>query len=168
MACIQYFTEKRFAVEALFVEYGQPGLRFERTAARAVARHWKTPLSIVRVEPLNVTQGVIPGRNALLAFIGLISFPRTHGIISLGIHAGTTYADCSPGFVMQAQAMFDLYSDGRLRLDAPFLEWSKQEIYKYSIQHRLPIALTRSCEADARLPCGKCNSCRDIEALNAG
>jgi len=167
-ACLHYFRARRYRVEALFVDYGQPGSNYERHAAQNIARHYGTRLTVMRVAPMHVSQGVIPGRNALLAVVALMSFPQPHGIVALGIHGGTSYSDCTSLFVSHVQAIYDLYASGSIRLDAPFIEWTKRDIYDYSKRHRLPICLTRSCESGNRLPCGRCNSCRDIQALHAG
>ena len=62
--------------------------------------------------------------------------------------------------------IIDVYTDGEVKIDAPFLTWEKPAIYTYCIDKGIPIKLTYSCEAGTSPPCGKCTSCRDREALD--
>jgi 7-cyano-7-deazaguanine synthase len=107
------------------------------------------------------------GRNGLFILAALMDMPAPVGIISLGIHAGTPYYDCSPEFMSKMQAIVDGYTRGRVSLAAPFLSWSKWDIYQYSRGNGLPIKLTYSCELGRIQPCGTCRSCADLEVLYA-
>jgi 7-cyano-7-deazaguanine synthase len=166
-ACARYYQQDAYSVEALFVNYGQAARFQERSAARLIAKKLKIPLLETEVSGLPKLEGNIPGRNAALLVLALMQFSYQCGIISLGIHAGTPYEDCSPSFVKRMQAVFDLYSDGRICVDAPFLTWSKAAVWHYAQKEGVPLTLTYSCEYGTELPCGKCSSCRDVEALNA-
>jgi 7-cyano-7-deazaguanine synthase len=105
------------------------------------------------------------GRNALLTFIALMETDFQSAIIALGIHSATPYYDCSPNFLSSAQTIVDGQCDGRIRIVAPFAEWTKSEIWSYCTEKQVPLALTYSCERGGELPCGTCLSCRDLEAL---
>lgn len=167
MSCVAYYKERDFTVSALFVDYGQISSGREGAAAQAIAHELNIPLARVSTSGLSIPSGEITGRNALLLTTALMAFPGDCGLISLGIHAGTTYDDCSPSFIDSMQHVFDVYADGRVQADAPFLHLSKDEIYEYAISRRLPLELTYSCELGLTQPCGGCISCRDIEALHA-
>jgi 7-cyano-7-deazaguanine synthase len=167
MACLKYYRERGHQVSSLFVDYGQPSSAQERAAAAAVSREMRVQFAVTRVCGVQVPAGKIPGRNALLLTVALMRFEGDCGLISIGIHAGTDYEDCSPIFVERMQAIFDLYSDGSVRIDAPFLRWTKRDIFDFAISAGLPVKLTYSCELGSERPCGRCTSCRDIEALNA-
>jgi 7-cyano-7-deazaguanine synthase len=91
--------------------------------------------------------------------------PWSVGILALGIHSGTTYYDCSPAFMKAITELVAEQTDGTLTILAPFLEWSKKQIYDYFTSAKLPIDLTYSCEVGADEPCTVCNSCRDRSAL---
>jgi 7-cyano-7-deazaguanine synthase len=88
----------------------------------------------------------------------LASIGRLTGVIGIGIHAGTEYPDCSPAFVDAMQRLLDVYSGGEVQLDAPFLSWSKPEIWEYARRLGVPLDATYSCEFGPR-PCGQCLSC---------
>jgi 7-cyano-7-deazaguanine synthase len=167
-SCLSYYKRRGNRVTALFVDYGHKASKRESAAAHTVAREQGIALASASVDGLRIPGGAIPGRNALLLDVALMSFGRPSGIVALGIHAGTDYPDCSSAFVAKMQAVFDVYTGGRIRIDAPFLKWRKRDIYDFAIAQKLPIGLTYSCETGGKLPCGSCTSCKDIEALHVG
>lgn len=81
--------------------------------------------------------------------------------IILGIHAGSDYTDCSPGFVANINCLLDIYANGTICLEAPFIEWDKNGIILYCKEKEVPCHLTYSCETGSVPPCGKCLSCLD-------
>lgn len=167
-ACLRFYLDQKEAVQAFFVHYGQLSAKRERKAVSSICEYYKIPLHSIRCAgALRKTGGLIHGRNAFLLYLALMEFPTTHGIIAIGAHSGTTYYDCSPSFFSSAQSVFDLYTNGAVRIGIPFLEWTKPDILTYSKQREVPIHLTYSCELGRNQPCGKCVSCRDLEALNA-
>jgi len=166
-ACLAFYLQQGFAVEALFVDYGQAAARRERKAATAISTHYNIRLRPVECAGFQgLGSGYILGRNMFLAGCALMAYPYPAGIIAMGIHAGTSYADCSQLFVEQLQAICDTYAGGAIVLGVPFLEWSKRDMVDYCRMHEVPLQLTYSCELGQDQPCGKCASCRDLEALH--
>ncbi len=166
-ACVHYYLDQEFHVRGLFIDYGQVAKDYEEIAASSIGLHYgieidKASFSI----PHHFGVGEIRGRNAFLVLAALLFYPRLRGIISLGIHAGTQYYDCSEFFIKDIKAILDQYTDGVVRIDVPFLEWDKAMIYTYCKENNIPIHLTYSCEAGMNPPCGKCRSCRDRKALD--
>lgn len=166
LACIAYYRDAGLAPEALFVDYGQPARIKEREAVTRLSNLLDLPLSVVAVTGVSTTAGYIAGRNAFLLNLALMRSAPGPGLISLGIHSGTSYEDCTEQFVHRMQAIFDVYSNGVLRIDAPFLSWSKVSIWNFLDSHQYPVNLTYSCEA-GDIPCGKCLSCLDVQSLHA-
>ena len=166
-ACLCYYRARHQPVTALFVDYGQPARAMESKAVGAVCKKLRVPLRRVRIAGSSSAIGAIRGRNALLLIVALISFEAESGLISLGIHAGTPYPDCSSAFVDQVQGIYDAYCAGRVRIDAPFAAWTKRDIYDFALDRGLPLHLTYSCLIGQRQPCGSCESCKDLEALHA-
>jgi 7-cyano-7-deazaguanine synthase len=154
-------------VRALFVDYGQRARTRESAAACEVARKLGIGLATAKVRGVRVPEGAILGRNALLLDLALVSFEGKSGIVALGVHAGTDYPDCSPAFISKMREVYDLYTAGSVRIDAPFLNWSKRDIYDFALARDVPVGNTYSCEAGRKQPCGSCKSCKDIEALHA-
>ncbi len=167
MACLGYYRGRRHLVSALFVDYGQPARLKEVKAASAICRSLGVPLSIARLRPPRIEIRAIRGRNAFLLSVALMSAEFEFGLVSLGIHAGTAYPDCSAAFVEQTQRIYDMYGGGRIRIDVPFVSWSKRDVYDFAARRRLPLHLTYSCLLGRKRPCGECESCRDVEKLRA-
>jgi 7-cyano-7-deazaguanine synthase len=132
-----------------------------------IAKEAAINLSEAQIDVGPIPSGVILGRNALLLSVALMILP-TPRILALGIHAGTSYPDCSPAFVASMQGLMDVYSDGQVRVGAPFLSWSKGDIWAYVRSTDAAWRHCYSCEHGGELPCGICPSCKDVEALNAG
>lgn len=167
-ACIDFYRRQRLNVSGLHLTYGQPAARQEAAAAKAVADHYGIPLAFTRLEGARrKSDGELLGRNAFLLFAALMETRARAAILAMGIHSGTPYYDCSPGFFSSVQTIIDGQCDGRIRVVAPFLEWTKKDIWDYCLEHRVPVELTYSCERGLVQPCGVCLSCRDLEALRA-
>jgi len=164
-ACLQYYLAHDQDVEALHVSYGQMAEEREALAASAVCKFYGVPLVHTWLKNVVAGHGEIAGRNALLLSIALLRLGSgATSIVGIGIHAGTTYADCSPAFVATTQRLFDLYSGGRIVIDAPFVAWSKKDIYQFMGDSSV-VELTYSCELGASQPCGQCRSCHDVRRL---
>jgi 7-cyano-7-deazaguanine synthase len=167
-ACAHYLQKNGHAVRGLFVDYGQRAARLERAAAEQLSAFLRIDLSMMRIETQrSFGSGEIRGRNAFLVFSSMLDGdPAPTQVIALGIHAGTSYYDCSPAFLESIGRLVAEYTDGRARVIAPFIEWTKHDIFTYSLREHLPIDLTYSCEAGEAPPCGLCLSCRDRRALS--
>lgn len=167
-ACVHFYRDQGYRVKPLHIQYGQGAHISELRSSRAVAHFYKLTLLCVDLSHLEpAISGEIPGRNALLLSAGLMSMGARTGLVALGIHAGTRYFDCQPTFVRLWERLLDGYTDGRIRLGAPFLSWTKSEIWQYCLNSDVPLDLTWSCESRSGKPCGRCSSCKDKEALIA-
>lgn len=165
-ACIHYYINGGYNVNGLFVNYNQESLINERKSTQLISDFYKikTREISISINP-NIQDGIIKGRNALLLSIALSNFSEEYGIISMGIHSGTKFPDCSNEFIETFQKIVDFYSFGRIIIDCPFLHFSKNEIFEYCLKKDIPIKFTYSCELGKEQPCGKCPSCRDLKLL---
>jgi len=157
---------KGHVVGSVFIDYGQAAGEHERAAAAALAEHLALEHRELRIDGLAVPVGEIPGRNALLVHM-VLTTAVAGGAIVLGIHAGTNFRDCSPAFVAAMQDSLDFHTGGSVRLLAPFITMRKPEVFDLAVYYGVPLHLTRSCEAAAAEPCGRCRSCLDMELLGA-
>ena len=161
-ACLAFYLKQGFHVECLHFSFGQPAQMRESLAVARVARHYDVSLKILCWSgSANLNEGEIVGRNAFLFMGALMEVGSGSGIIASGIHAGTFYYDCSQGFLSAMQAVVDGYCDGRVKLAAPFIKWSKQQIFAFCKTEKVPIEMTYSCERGTEQPCRECLSCRD-------
>jgi 7-cyano-7-deazaguanine synthase len=167
-ACVDFYQRQGLAVSGLHVSYGQPAASHEVASAKAIARHYGIPLSIISMNGARPkSDGELLGRNAFLLFAALLELDTSRAMLAVGIHSGTPYYDCSSNFLTTVQSIVDGQCDGRIRVVAPFLKWTKREIWDYCLKYQVPTGLTYSCEKGLDRPCGVCLSCRDLEALRA-
>lgn len=165
-ACVVYYQSLKYEVTTLFVDYGQSARDEEQRASRRVATKLGVKRIRLRIDPMRTGVGVIPGRNAMLLSIGLMKAAFDQGLIAIGVHGGTNYPDCSEDFIRQMNVVADFYAAGSIRFDAPFVKWSKADIFEFLKMNRGPIASTYSCERGGAEGCGKCISCKDRIALH--
>lgn len=167
-SCVAFYLRLGHAVTGVFVDYRQPPRAQEEHSARAVAAHYSIPLEVIRCDGQQTNYSTeIRGRNAFLVFAALLFAPIQKGVISLGIHRGTPYYDCSELFAADAARIVSGYTNGRVTLGVPFLTWDKGMIHQFAREAGVPVALTWSCEVGPAVPCGQCMSCRDREVLHA-
>jgi len=167
-ACVSYYIAQGASVNALFIDYGQISSQREADAALKICENYNISLDKVTISGFkSFSDGYILGRNSLLLYTAIMSFRHAAGIIALGIHSGTNYSDCSQEFIKVMQASFDIYTDGCIQIGAPFIKFNKLGIWNYCKSENIPVQLTYSCELGRDQPCGKCLSCKDLEALYA-
>lgn len=168
-ACIHFYLQGGYKVSPLFANYGQPAAQAELRSVKAISTFYGLSLRTVMLTGVKIPRaGEIFGRNTFLLSVALMGCRSGINLISLGIHSGTRYYDCSQAFAATCESLLSGYTDGRVRLGIPFGSWDKKQVWSYCCQHTVPTDLTWSCEASNRHPCGKCLSCRDKEALVAG
>jgi 7-cyano-7-deazaguanine synthase len=164
--CARHLQDQGFDVSCVFINYGQLAAQSEQRAATAIAGVLGIRLSIISISAQRqFGAGEILGRNALLVLAAMTICEVKSGVIGLGIHAGTPYYDCSPAFLASIDRLIAEYSDGRVRVTAPFISWNKKDIFDYYLRAGFPSDIAYSCEAGQVPPCGTCASCRDRRIL---
>jgi 7-cyano-7-deazaguanine synthase len=165
-ACAHFLLVSGLSVRCLFIRFGQAAEQEEIRASQRVGSELGLHIEIGQVHlDRNFGAGEVPGRNALLAFTAL-PLLRGPGLVSLGIHAGVPYYDCSPKFAERLDVIIQECTNGAVKFYAPLINWSKGDIIEYCHSNRLNLAITYSCEEGASAPCGRCASCRDRMAHN--
>jgi 7-cyano-7-deazaguanine synthase len=168
LACLGFYLAQGVRVKAMHFDYGQNARVQELEAAQKVADYYKVGLHYKRLSNARTKDaGEIFGRNAFLLFAALLELDSSSGLIAIGVHAGTRYFDCGEEFIVSIQRLFDGYCAGKIKVAAPFLKWTKPEIWEFCLRSQVPIHLTHSCERGEDKPCGRCLSCLDVEALHA-
>lgn len=109
----------------------------------------------------------VPARNIIFLSFAL-SFAEVIGAKAIFIGANfidySGYPDCRPDFfqAFKNMALFGTKSgtEGKqIKILAPLIYKTKEEIIKLGLKLKVPYGLTWSCYKGARLPCGKCDSC---------
>ncbi len=166
-ACAHFLKRTGHNVRALFLNYGQRAARAEEVAAKKLSSELGLTLSTaVATVGRSFGPGEIVGRNAYLIIAAMLcgSCEGT-GSIALGIHSGTEYYDCTPAFVTLIDRLVAEHTDGRRRVIAPFLAWTKGAVLNYYVEAGLRLHDAYSCEAGELPPCGTCLSCKDRALL---
>ena len=159
-AALLYYKEKGYQVTPYFIHYGHKVNDVEYEHAKVVSKYYDTKLNLLRFTGASFREKYeIIGRNAFLILSVLMADQIFKGLISLGIHKGSTYYDCGEGFISTIRTLVDGYTGGSVQTDFPFLEITKNEIIAYCKLNAIPIDKTYSCEVGREEPCGKCPSC---------
>lgn len=167
-ACLGFYVGHGVPVTAMHFDYGQEARLQEFAAAQKIADHYNVELKHRRLSNArSKTAGEILGRNAFLLTATLLEIDAACGVIAIGVHAGTRYFDCGEEFISWFQRIFDSYSSGMIKVGAPFLKWTKSEIWEFCLQNQVPVHFAYSCERGGPEPCRACLSCLDLEALYA-
>ncbi|MCD8190175.1 MAG: 7-cyano-7-deazaguanine synthase QueC [Clostridiales bacterium] len=108
----------------------------------------------------------VPFRNGLfLSCAASIALSRGCGVLIYGAHAddaaGFAYPDCSPAFHQAMDAAVYEGSGHQLRIEAPFVRWTKAQVVKKGLELGVPYELTWSCYQGGDKPCGQCGTCLD-------
>ncbi len=172
--------------------YGQKHA-VELEAARRVAGHFGLEHYLVELPPIRgsaltdadtslpegrdlatvsgVAPSYVPARNLLfLAEMASLQDAQGPAVLWLGVHHDdhTGYPDCRPEFVAAADQAVRLGTQYGLRVQAPFVQWSKADIIRWGLEHRVPYELTHSCYQGRSPACGVCDTCQArLEAFAA-
>jgi 7-cyano-7-deazaguanine synthase len=170
MTCVAYYREQGLLVSPLWVDYGQVAAKQEEQAAVHIARHYGVELERIAVQGIRWPElggnlHEYRARNLMLVALAVSSSPVEGGLVALGVHAGTPFADCAPAFAERANDLISLLTGGGVQLDCPFVSWTKDDIARYAVVCQVPAHLAYSCERGVMPPCGECEKCKDLLAL---
>jgi 7-cyano-7-deazaguanine synthase len=167
-ACIQFLLEANFSIRPFFIDFGQSAAVKEREASLSICHFFGLKLEEARVLDLgHFDGGLIQGRNQFLISTALLKCSSQTSFISLGIHSGTEYLDCSEDFLISMQQLVNKTTTRQIHLIAPFLSWKKHEIWQYILERKLPIEKMVSCEKGFLEACGICPSCLERKFLES-
>lgn len=165
-ACIQYYQDLGYTINPLFIRFGHPAESYELKSARKVCTHFGLNLKDVGIETREsrIKSGELVGRNLMLISNALFHIEE-NTVIVIGVHSGTQYYDCSFGFINKLNDLINEMTNGVVRLEAPFVDWQKHQIWEYCKIKNVPTELTYSCEKGVLPRCGKCETCIDFNLL---
>jgi 7-cyano-7-deazaguanine synthase len=110
-----------------------------------------------------VAPSYVPARNLLfLAYLASLADAVGPARLWLGVHRDdhTGYPDCRPEFVRAADRAVNLGTRFGLRVEAPFVDWPKERVLRWGLEHDVPYELTHSCYQGSRPACGACDTCQ--------
>ena len=164
--CIHRQKSEGASIRCLHVDFGQVAAKEEWAALQRVAEFFKVSCIQITVRSSQVfIPGEVEGRNAFLVLAALTFRHPSERLICLGIHSGTPYYDCSPGFLASVDRLVAEHTNSLVRVIAPLLLLQKPDIVAEFRSNGLPLRLTYSCQNGLAVPCGECLSCKDRSAL---
>ncbi|MCX7883759.1 MAG: 7-cyano-7-deazaguanine synthase QueC [Caloramator sp.] len=110
----------------------------------------------------------VPFRNGLfLSYAAAVAIQVGASRIYYGAHsddaAGSAYPDCSYNFIQSmASAIFE-GTGGKIKLEAPFWNFTKKDIVKEGLELGVDFSHTWSCYKGEDEPCRNCATCIDRE-----
>lgn len=111
----------------------------------------------------------VPFRNGLfLSTAASIALSKGCSLIYYGAHsddaAGNAYPDCSSDFQEAMNRAVYIGSGNQVKLEAPFVTWTKADVVKKGLELKVPYEWTWSCYEGGERPCGICGTCMDRTA----
>lgn len=159
-ALLEFYREMHSNITGIHFQYGQPASESELRSVHRISSHYGIRTRVYDISiPLAVRGAEVIGRNALFVLSVAATLPEGCTKIALGIHSGTSYYDSNPKFVEDMQRLLDGYLAGEVTVQAPFLNFTKGDIYLLCKEKNVPVDLTYSCERQNDEPCGECLSC---------
>jgi 7-cyano-7-deazaguanine synthase len=192
-----YYLSNNYNVLPISFYYGSKHNKYESICVEQLLKHYKINTSFKinldfignifksnllhsgddipegHYEDKNMKLTVVPGRNLIFASI-LAGIAESYNadIIALGVHSGDheIYPDCRKEFIDSLNKTIQLSSDGKVGVQAPFINFHKKDILKigYNLDDpfKVPYEYTRTCYKDQVLSCGCCGSCSErLEAF---
>jgi 7-cyano-7-deazaguanine synthase len=105
---------------------------------------------------------VVPNRNMLLLSLAT-SYALSSGAaeVAYAAHHGdhAIYPDCRPKFADAMATAIGLCDWEKIRLNRPFVDWSKADIARRGAELGVPFEQTWSCYKGSELHCGRCGTC---------
>jgi len=167
-ALIHFYNKLSFAIKCLYIDFGQKSAKQEIKSVRKISKYYNLNNEILKVSgSKKYSTGEVIGRNLFFLSTAMMHHGNNRGIIAIGVHSGTQYIDCSKSFIEAVNKIYTFYTNGKIVIGTPFIEFTKYDILQYCLTEGVPLELTYSCESGTSLPCGKCNTCKEIKNLYA-
>ena len=104
----------------------------------------------------------VPARNTVFTSIAL-SYAESIGaeiiIVGWNNEEGATFPDNSKEYLEKFNELIDVGSPDNIRIEAPCINLSKEELVELGVEIGAPIKLSYSCYKGEDDPCGVCESC---------
>ena len=138
----------------------------ERKSFENITKHFQVKKRILELKiPMATRKDELIGRNVFFVLAaGALGVSPSR--ISIGIHSDSIYYDCSKDFLNDCQRVLDGYYAGLVKVEAPFIEFTKRDVIEYCKKYDVPLNLTYSCYRQNFPPCGTCPSCLDRLMIN--
>jgi len=178
------YKAKGYDIHLVGFDYGQKHVK-ELSCLMAYAQDLNAKVDIIDLKQITVLLGrnsltadadvpdghyreetmrktVVPNRNAMMLNIAVaIAQGEEAEVAVIGVHGGDhfIYPDCRPPFVLASMGAIEAATEGKVRLEAPFLYKSKADIAEIGNALFVPFEKTWSCYKGGSVHCGTCGTC---------
>lgn len=178
------------SVLALTFDYGQRSAGYEIEASEKIAKYYGVYHKVFKLDWLkNITQTAlvndnievptkiydykasmesvwVPNRNGLfLNIAACFADAQCYDEIIIGANKeeGETFSDNSQEFIDRVNSEFEYSTLKKPKVIAPLINYSKNDIVKEALTHKIPLELVKSCYVGGDKHCGKCESCQRLK-----
>lgn len=160
----EYYKVRRFTLDlSKMFEYSDCSLLKRNCDSEIPKISYAEQLAEMNGAPVST---YVPFRNGLfLASAASIALSLGAEIIYYGAHsddaAGSAYPDCSSVFNDAMNTAVYEGSGRKLKIEAPFVNFTKKQVVAEGVRLNVPYEMTWSCYEGGDKPCGVCGTCRD-------
>jgi len=108
----------------------------------------------------------VPNRNGVFINIAACfadSYSYTHIIIGANKEEASTFKDNGPKFIDSINLSLKNSTNNPVKVIAPLIDKTKNEIVKLGIENNIPFNIIRSCYRNTKKHCGACESCNRLK-----
>jgi 7-cyano-7-deazaguanine synthase len=175
---------EKFSISlALTFDYGQKSAKYEIEASKKICDYYKIKQEVIKLDWLkNVTHTAlvsdknlpdkidensaknvwVPNRNGLfLNIAGSFADGEDYDYILIGANKeeAQTFSDNTQQFIDRVNAQFAYSTQKHPKVVAPLINYDKNGIVKLALEKGIPLGYVKSCYANSKKHCGKCESC---------
>ncbi len=160
----------------LFINYGQLSIEKEKESYNKICNFLNLTPKIIDISNygLSIKSGItndeldvykdafLPNRNLLFLLVGSsYAYQNDVYAVSIGLILNPIFPDQTITFLEKAEACFKESLEVDIKILAPIIDLSKEEIYNLAQFHKIPIEDTYYCHTGKDVPCGVCIACQE-------
>lgn len=156
---------------AMFFYYGQEAYQMELSSVRAVADFYGIKIVPVNLEwfknLLDISTDWVPNRNGI--FINIAAgfaekLDIENIIIGINREEGIEFKDNTREFLEAVNNQLKHSTQNEVKVVAPLINYTKEEIVKTGIINKAPLENIYSCYLGKEKHCGECKSCKHLKS----
>ena len=174
---------------ALTFDYGQKSVEEEVSASKKICEYYNIKHEVIKLDWLkNITKTSlvseqeipsenlhtkksaelvwVPNRNGLFLNIAASyadAFGYKYIIYGANKEEGCTFPDNTESFRQQISEGFKVSTLVQPQVIAPLINYTKDDIVRIAVEHKIPLEFVRSCYNSGEKHCGVCESCHYLK-----